>query len=233
MFRILLFLFALPLFAFEVPRLRGPIVDDANIIGSRTESQLRSILQSLSDNTGTQLAILTVTDLQGEAIEGASIQVVDKWKLGNADTDRGLLLMISKKERKIRIEVGQGLEGDIPDAIAKRVIDQLITPSFRKGNFDQGIANASLKLIALAEPEFLSSQSLKEPSISRRKQGSKSLSLFKIIFFIILFLFFPRLTLLMGLSGGRGFGGRGGGGGFGGFSGGGGGFSGGGASGGW
>ncbi|GAH06480.1 unnamed protein product, partial [marine sediment metagenome] len=95
---------------FKVPRLSAPVVDTAGILTRSTKASLNSLLHELRKKTGTQLAILTVPSLNQVPLEQASIQVVDAWKLGDERGDRGVLLLISKKDRKVRIEVGQGHE---------------------------------------------------------------------------------------------------------------------------
>lgn len=215
----------------SVPNLSGPIVDQANLLGSSNEQALSSLLRQLNQQGILQMAILTVDDLEDETLEGYSIKVVDEWKLGNKEKDNGLLLLIAKNQRKVRLEVGQGLEGDIPDAIANRIIDGM-TPYFKKGQFDQGI------LFAVASiAKKLGIEGVAKPRTSSRrseKKGKRSI-LPTLIFMAIFFFIFRRnpllaVLLLTGRSS-RGYGGGFGGGG--GFSGGGGGFSGGGASGDW
>jgi uncharacterized protein len=234
---------------FEVPPLRSAVTDLAGILSPRARNQLEAALQHLHKVGGTQLAVLTVPDLGGLTIEQASIRVTDVWKLGSADKDDGVLLMVAPNERRARIEVGQGLEGDLPDAYAKRIIDEGITPLFREGDFDGGVIVGVYQIAQRTNPDvdlkpYLEG-SLHAP---RTSHAQRPLGLWQGLFIAILMVFvlFSRLGFLPFLLGagiggmGRhrtgGFGGGGfGGGGFGGggFSGGGGGFSGGGASGGW
>ena len=135
-----LFLLSTNLFAFDVPRLSSPVVDNGGFLSRAAEQQLTSaLIQIKKQGGGTEIAVLTVEDLEGTTIEQASIQVVDQWKLGDETKDNGVLLMIAKKERKIRIETGQGVEGALPDAYAKRIIDESMTPLFRSGNVEQGV----------------------------------------------------------------------------------------------
>ncbi len=99
-----------------VPALRSAVTDQAGILSPATRQQLESALRQIQKIGGTQLAVLTVPDLAGLTIEQASIRVVDAWKLGSKKDDKGLLLMVARDERKVRIEVGQGLEGVLTDA---------------------------------------------------------------------------------------------------------------------
>lgn len=230
---IIAFLFSTTTLAntFKVPALRGPINDYANIIDESTERSLDNVLRQVKNSTGTQIAVLTVDSLNDIPIEMASIEVTDKWKLGNKDTDKGVLFFISKNDRKLRIEVGQGLEGDLPDAYSKRIIDQAVVPFFKEGRFSDGISNGVVAILKRTNPEL---KSLPTHQTSRSARGKKKKSSFSTlfeIFIFILIIFFTRSRRGFFLGGGsyRGGGGFGGGG----FGGGGGGFSGGGASGSW
>ena len=243
---------ALLLCAFDVPRLTGPVVDRAGMLSAAAEDQISAALTQLQRQPGgAQIAVLTVPDLGDETIEQASIQVVDAWQLGSEAGDDGILLMVAQDERRIRIEVGQGLEGNLPDAYARRIIDEAMRPLFRSGNVDQGILVGVYQIAQRVHPDldvaplFQASQRHDWQSSHRTQRGGGSLIP---ILFLGLLLFAGRglgggllggmlLGSMVGRGYGRGgFGGGGfGGGGFGGggFSGGGGGFSGGGASGGW
>ncbi len=241
---LLLAALALPLWAFDVPRLTGPVVDRAGMLSAAAERQISGALQRLHQQPGgAQIAVLTVPDLGDETIEEASIQVVDAWQLGSKAGDKGILVMVAKAERRIRIEVGQGLEGDLPDAYAKRIIDEAMTPLFRSGNVEQGILVGVYQIAQRVYPDldvaslFQGSQPRDWQTSHRTRRGGVPLIP---MLFLGLLLFAGRrrrgglLTgMLLGSMVGRGYGGGGFGGGGGGFSGGGGGFSGGGASGGW
>ncbi|MCH2173010.1 TPM domain-containing protein [Myxococcota bacterium] len=243
---------ALPLHAFEVPRLTGHVIDEGNMLSAAAERQISSAIAKLrASSGGAHIAVLTVPSLEGLSIEQASIRVTDQWKLGGAEEDNGILLMISRDDRKIRIEVGQGLEGNLTDAHAKRIIAESMTPLFRSGDIDEGVLLGVFQIAQKTNPEldvrslFIGDANQGERIRHRRSRSAGSL--IPLLFFGLL-LFGGRWTrgglltgLLLGGIGrrsyvGGGFGGGGfGGGGFGGggFGGGGGGFSGGGASGGW
>jgi uncharacterized protein len=232
---------------FKIPALTSPVVDSAGMLSRSSKARLESALQALKRQGGTQLAILTVPKLDGLTIEQASIQVTDKWQLGSEKGDNGVLLMIARDERKVRIEVGQGLEGLLPDAYAKRIIDEAITPLFRTGDVDAGVTLGVFEIAKRTNPKidlrpYLESSRRQPTRHGRRARNSPLGNL------IFLLLGIPIVMLRMGMFGGMGYGyrrrgyywggagGFSGGGGFGGgggFSGGGGGFSGGGASGGW
>ena len=241
---------------FQVPRLRGPVVDQGGFLSASSERQIAAALMAVKRQGGTEIAVLTVKSLGGLTIEQASIQVAEQWQLGSADKDNGVLLMFAKQERRARIEVGQGLEGHLPDAHAKRIIDETIVPMFRAGNTEQGILLGVYQVAGRTNPELNLQQIFGAQRTAQHQRGSgrrgSGFGALIPLVFILLFIFGGRggrrgrggmagglLTgLFLGsmMGGGRryrsgGFGGGGFGGG--GFGGGGGGFSGGGASGGW
>ena len=223
-----------------IPDLAGKrIHDEANILSPGFEQQLEQQLKAHEDTTSNQIAILIIPSLQNVPIEDFSFQVAEKWKLGSADNDNGALLMIAVEDRKMRIEVGEGLEGALPDAICNQIIRNEIAPHFRENDYDAGIEAGVIAMLQAIAGEYQA-----EPSSSRRGGKGGSLWGTLIIIIIILLINWTRgggrgNYRRRGWSGGTGwygggFGGGGGGGGFGGgFSGGGGGFSGGGSSGSW
>lgn len=131
--------------------------DLADILTDDQESNLRELLKSLEDSIGSQLAILTIDSLGEFTIEEYSIQVAESWQIGRANYDDGILIMLAMKDRKIRIEVGYGLELIIRDEIAKKIIDSTIVPEFRSGNFHGGLTQASTEIINLiySNPELV------------------------------------------------------------------------------
>lgn len=242
-----LLLFILPvtgLAQLQIPPLTGPVVDEANLIEGRDQRALDQVIREFHQRGKGQIQVLTLRDLGGLSIEQASIQIADQWKLGTAKGDDGVLILIAAQERRMRIEVGQGLEGVLPDVKAKRIISDVMTPLFRQGSPSKGILAGTLYVLTTIDPEF----DLKVEG-GRESFGPANASVFQkyeglffllfIILMIILNIFRPRRRFLGGFggpgpwggggwSGGGGFGGGGGG-----WSGGGGGFSGGGASGSW
>lgn len=227
---------------FEVPLLRHHVNDYAGVLSRSSENRINEALSTVKRQTGTEMAILIVKSLKGVPIEQASIQVTNKWKLGTENKDNGLLLFLDIEGRQLRIEVGQGFEGDLTDAQSKRIIDQTIVPLLKAGDYDGAILLGSYQVLQTALPEAdLSPIFDSGMQVSHSRRGKKSLigSIIFAAFWLFVVLFGGRsgllLFLLGGFGGGRrgGFGGGGsfGGGGFSGGSGGG--FSGGGASGSW
>ncbi len=257
---IISFFVAVSLFALEVPSWHNqPVIDKANILSERQEQELDSYLQTVNDQTGVQMAILTINSLGGESLESYSMKVAETWKLGQKGKDNGALLVIAMKEHKVRIEVGYGLEGTLTDIKSGLIIRNVITPQFKKGNYAKGISEGIKNMVGVATNNTdIISENVSHPKKRRDNSDAFASFLFFIIFFGILTSGIGRRTGLLSwlpwvwLFGGHhhnrfytghhdhhsdifGGGGFGDGGGFsgGGFSGGGGSFGGGGASGGW
>ena len=151
----LIFIWGLPeLLALEVPPLEGRVNDYAGILSSSTAEQLEGILGDLEKTDSTQIVVLTIASLEGEVLEEFSIKVADQWKIGREDFDNGAILLVVLKERKIRIEVGYGLEGALTDLMAGRIIRDVIVPQFKAGNFDQGVINGVQAMIGVVKGEY-------------------------------------------------------------------------------
>lgn len=140
-----------------VPALQTRVTDLTQTLHADQQAQLESTLAAFEQETGSQIAVLIVPTTQPEAIEQFSIRVVDSWKLGRKQQDDGVLLLVAKNDRKMRIEVGYGLEGAIPDVIAKRIIAEIMAPYFRQGDFYGGILQATGQIMRLIKGERLPS----------------------------------------------------------------------------
>lgn len=138
-----------------VPALQTRVTDLTQTLTPEQKSQLETKLAAFEQQKGSQIAVLIVPTTAPEAIEQYSIRVTDAWKLGRAKQDDGVLVLVAKDDHKMRIEVGYGLEGAIPDLIAKRIITEIMVPSFKQGDFYGGINNATDKLIGLVSGEQL------------------------------------------------------------------------------
>ncbi|MEE4271010.1 MAG: TPM domain-containing protein [Thermoanaerobaculales bacterium] len=148
-----------PCAALDVPPLDRRVTDLAGMLTSGAVEVLEADLAGLEADTGAQVAVLTVPSLEGEVLEDYSLRVVEAWKLGSEERDDGVLLLIARDDRKIRIEVGYGLEGVLPDARCGRIIDQIMKPSFRQGDFSEGTLRAVALIGGLIreDPEAASS----------------------------------------------------------------------------
>ena len=134
-----------------VPPLKSRVTDLTATLAANQVSALEKDLENFETSTGSQLAVLLVPTTQPETIEQFSIRVVEAWKLGHKGKDDGLLLLVAKNDRKVRIEVGYGLEGIIPDAVAKRIVDETITPRFKEGDFSGGLTAGVQRLAGVIE----------------------------------------------------------------------------------
>ncbi|MBS1977203.1 MAG: TPM domain-containing protein [Bacteroidetes bacterium] len=218
----------------KIPELWGQRVhDEAGVLAEQDVQQLEQKLKIFEDSTTNQIAVLIIPSLDGDIIEEYALRVAETWKLGTKDRDNGALLLISIQDRKARIEVGQGLEGPLPDAMCGRIIRNELAPAFRRGDYAGGV-NATVDGIMMAVKGEYKSDGSKPAS------GESSGMATGFIIFIIILIIILRSRRGGGSgwsSGGWYIGGGGGGSGWssggGGFSGGGGSFGGGGASGSW
>jgi uncharacterized protein len=153
-----------------VPPLSGRVVDKTGTLSSGDIASLTQTLQNLEARKGSQVAVLIVPTTAPESIEQYSIRVAEAWKIGRRKVDDGALVVVAKDDRKLRIEVGYGLEGALNDATAKRIIDEVITPKFRSGDFAGGIFAGVYRIIAVIDGEKLPAPE------ARRQQDSGLLS---------------------------------------------------------
>ncbi len=223
----------------EIPKLWTRVTDEAKILSPAFVQDLEEALKKYEDTTSNQIAVLTIPTLGDAILEEYTIKVVEQWKLGREDFDNGILLFVAAEDRKLRIEVGQGLEGVVTDLVSSQIIRHEITPHFRQNNYDAGIGAGVRSIIQAIGGEYKGTPA---PRQDRSRRGGSVIATLIIILVVFIisrnnrgnrgrrggWFFGP------GWGGGGGWSGRsGGGGGFGGFSGGGGSFGGGGASGSW
>jgi uncharacterized protein len=209
--------------AVNVPYLSGPVVDEVGLLSEPQRQALESMLRTLHQSRKVQMAILIPKSLQDTDIESYSMAVAEKWKLGTKGQDQGLLLVIAPNERKMRLEVGGGLEGDITDVYSKHLLTDVLRPYFRNQRYADGI------MVVVEKISGKLGVDLQAPVQDREQSGGGfPWEAVLILIFVFLYLglqFFRPWWWMLG-GGGGGWGGGDGGG----FSGGGGGFSGGGAS---
>ncbi len=144
--------------ALEVPPLKSRVNDYAAILSPATVSQLENSLALFEQQQSTQLVVLTVASLAGDSLEDFSLRVAETWKIGQKGLDNGAVLVIARDDRKLRIEVGYGLEGRLTDLTAGRIIRDVITPQFRNGRFDQGVIDGVTAMMASVTGEFSAEQ---------------------------------------------------------------------------
>jgi uncharacterized protein len=138
-----------------VPPLSGRVVDQTETLSSADIASLTQTLKNLETRKGSQVAVLIVPTTQPETIEQYSLRVAEAWKIGRKKIDDGALLVVAKNDRKLRIEVGYGLEGALNDVTAKRIIDEVITPKFRDGDFAGGISAGVGRIVGVIDGESL------------------------------------------------------------------------------
>ncbi|MFN3725119.1 MAG: TPM domain-containing protein [Allosphingosinicella sp.] len=247
-------LIALPAHAQDFPQLTGRVVDQANLLSPQQEAELTQRLEALERQNSRQLVVATVADLQGYEIADYGYQLGRHWGIGQGEANNGIILLVAPTEKKVRIEVGYGLEPIVTDALAWLIIRDTILPRFRAGDMPGGIiAGADALIQQLQAPPEAAEQRAMEAAGARRQAqandgGEETIWPMLIAMFVIFFVVLPALGfgarrgryyrrggsglgpvilwgLASGMSSGRGGGWGGGGGGFGG-----GGFSGGGGS---
>lgn len=168
--------------ALEVPRLEGHVNDYAAILSPAGKQQLEALLTDFEQQESTQIVVLTIPSLQGDSLEDFSIRVAEAWKIGQKQLDNGAILLIAKNDRKIRIEVGYGLEGRFTDLLAGRIIRNVIAPNFKAGRFDQGITEGVAAMIEVVRGEFSATDAPRQPGQS--KQGFPLIAVFALFFLI-------------------------------------------------
>jgi uncharacterized protein len=141
-------------YALDVPTLQGYVNDYAQMISPGAKARLTGELKAFEQSDSTQVIILTVPTLEGETIDGFGIKVAEAWKIGQKDKANGIIIVVGKQERKIRIEVGRGLEGKLTDLLAGRIVDLVIAPRFKRGDFDGGFTAGVSALIDATRGEF-------------------------------------------------------------------------------
>lgn len=221
--------------AIEFPALTGRVVDNAGMLSAADERSIGGVLKAHEEATSNQVVVVTIDSLKGYSIEEYGYQLGRHWGIGQKDNNNGVLLIVARNDRKVRIEVGYGLEGNLTDAVAGHIIRTKITPEFKRGRFSSGIRKGIESILLAIDGAY---------KAEKKKTTNDKFE----TFVTLIFLGIVMISFIGGFFGGGGTGsrrgyyggygtggfGRGGGGfGGGGFGGGGGGFGGGGASGGW
>jgi len=188
LFLAIFFFLCLPFTAYglEVPKLQGYVNDYAGMISPSAKSKIEEDLRAFEQSDSTQIVILTIPSLEGEDIENFGIKVGDTWKIGQKAKDNGAILIVSKQERRIRVEVGRGLEGKLTDLMSGRIIDGVIKPRFKEGDFDGGFIAGVSSMIAATRGEF---RAERRPVHQRQRGGPH---------FLTIFLFLGVFTLILG-----------------------------------
>ena len=181
---LILFFCSISVFALNVPKWEGPVLDLANVLSASEETELYDYLVSLERQTGIQMAVLTINSLEGNNIENYSIKVAENWKLGQEKEDNGALLVVSVGDRQLRIETGYGLESLLTDAKCGLIIRNVITPYFRNGDYGTGIINGIKNMAGIATEDL----ELVDNSVVNESSTSDSDDLAIAIFFFFVFI---------------------------------------------
>ena len=185
---------SVPAAALDVPFLSGRVNDHADLLSASAREKLEATLTDFEKRTGHQLAVLTMPSLKGEVLEDFSLKVSRTWGLGRKGVNDGILLLVSREDRKLRIEGGHGLEGDVPDALCGRIIQDVIVPRFRANDYPGGIMSGVDAIIAAAEGHYT------PPPSSSGRNDFAEMSLIGKIFISLFILVFFGLFEIMGIA---------------------------------
>jgi uncharacterized protein len=152
----------------EIPPLTTAVTDLTQTLSAEEQTALNEKLTQFSQQSGSQIAVLILPSTQPEDIAQFSIRLADAWKIGREKQDDGVIVIVAKQDRKMRIEVGYGLEGAIPDVVAKRIIAEQLSPAFKQGQFYQGLHLATDTLIKLIQGEQLPAPAQRQPAATQQ-----------------------------------------------------------------
>jgi uncharacterized protein len=173
--------------ATDIPYLTGRVNDYAQILSPETIKTLSDKLKAHEDLTGNQIVILTIPTLNGENIEDYANNVFTEWSIGQRDKNNGLLIVVAPSERSVRIEVGYGLEGIVPDAVASQLIRHIMVPQFKEGNYEAGISECTNSIVKILEggdnSEYLSNMEENQEDAGFLNVDSPDMSIIERILF--------------------------------------------------
>jgi uncharacterized protein len=187
--------------ALEVPLLRGRVNDLAGILPSDRAQRLEERLAAFEKQTSHQIAVLTIPSLEGDPLENFSIRVAESWKIGEKGFDNGAILLIVRDDHKLRIEVGYGLEGVLPDAIASRIIREVILPRFRENDYAGGIEAGVNAILQVTKGETLP-QGAQIPRRQAASPLSSAMNVLMVTAMLALFIGMTRRRRIGGALGG-------------------------------
>lgn len=159
--------------------------DEAHVLSATTVAELESVLKAERDSTSNQIAVLIIPSLEGDDIDSYGIRVADAWKIGQKDKDNGAILLIAIQDKKMRIEVGQGLEGVLTDAMSSRINRNEIAPRFRQGDYDGGVKAGVFAIIQTIKGQYVNT----DPPHRKRSGRSPWLT---VLFIVILLIVMSR-----------------------------------------
>lgn len=168
----------------NIPPLTGGVMDHASLLSSTEKQNIHNKIMKLETETGSQIAVLIIPTLNNENIVNYGVRVMEKWQLGRKGVDDGVLLIVALNDRKMRLEIGYGLEGAIPDITAQSILNQYLIPYFKQGNYSQGITNTVDVIIAKINNEPL--PTLNEKPLNTPKSTDADLFLLVLLSLIII-----------------------------------------------
>jgi len=186
-------------FALDVPPLKGRVNDYARLLSPEAAARLELKLAAFEQEHATQIVLLTIPSLEGDVIEGFSIRVAEQWQIGQKGKDSGVILILAKAERKVRIEVGMGLQGVLPDITAGQIIRNQMGPHFKRNDFDQGVEAGIEAIMAATRGEFTAAP--QEPRSRGHRGGVQTLLTFLLFAGIAAMVLGPFSRFLSGLAG--------------------------------
>jgi uncharacterized protein len=187
--------------AFDFPPLTGRVVDQAGVMNAQSRADVEAKLKNLEDKSSIQLVVATVKSLQGSDIETFANELFRFWKLGEAQKNNGVLLLVAPSEHKVRIEVGYGLEGTLTDALSSVIIQSAIIPRFRANDFSGGIERGVDGIISVLSGDTSDWQ--KKVAVRNDDSGSIFNALFPLLFFGLFWFVFISMVRMHGSSSGR------------------------------
>ena len=180
----------------EFPNYTGYVNDYANILSDETKNKLSNFIGELERKTTAQIAVVTIDTVSSLDIETYAVKLFEKWGIGQKDKDNGTLLLIAVKDREMRIEVGYGLEGAIPDALNKIIIENYITPSFKEGDFNTGVLKGAIGIAKLIAKEYnveLSELDSLPINVPMPEKPPSIISIFNFLFTLFIIIMFVSL----------------------------------------
>lgn len=190
---LLLFLAPWPAYPLDVPLLRGHVNDYAGLLSPAAAERLELTLTDFEASDSTQIVVLTIPSLAGENLEEYSIKVAEAWRIGQKGVDNGAILLIAKQERKVRIEVGRGLEGKLTDLVSGRIIRGDIAPLFKEGNYDGGVESGVMALMKVVRGEYQA----RPRDLQQGKKGANPIFTL-LIFLLVACVFLGAISRILG-----------------------------------